>query len=72
MYIYIERERKHALQYQSLRPYRLAALRVEYAERGHNYGILFIFTLICEYTKPQSDQFPVRVCSCPVCIINRL
>ena len=22
--------------------------------------------------KPRSDQFPVRVCSCPLCIINRL
>jgi len=22
--------------------------------------------------KPLSDQFPVRVCSCPLCIINRL
>jgi len=22
--------------------------------------------------KPFSDQFPVRVCSCPLCIINRL
>ena len=23
-------------------------------------------------TKPLSDQFPVRVCSCPLCIINRM
>ena len=22
--------------------------------------------------KPLSDQFPVHVCSCPLCIINRL
>ena len=22
--------------------------------------------------KPRSDQFPVLVCSCPLCIINRL
>ena len=22
--------------------------------------------------KPLSDQFPLRVCSCPLCIINRL
>ena len=25
-----------------------------------------------ERVKPLSDQFPVRVCSCPLCIINRL
>jgi len=24
-------------------------LHVEYAERGHEYGILFIFSLLCEY-----------------------
>ena len=23
-------------------------------------------------TSPSLDQFPVRVCSCPLCIINRL
>ena len=30
--------------------------------------------LPCEFRlpKPLSDQFPVRVCSCPLCIINRL
>ena len=37
----------------------------------------FIFVRVCEgaplrLPKPLSDQFPVRVCSCPLCIINRL
>jgi len=27
----------------------MAALRVEYAERGEEYGILFICSLFCEY-----------------------
>jgi len=55
------------------------ALRVEYAEPRQPNGILLVFSLFREYifslvceSKPLSDQFPVRVCSCPLCIINRL
>jgi len=30
-------------------PYATATLHVEYAERGNQYGFLFIFSLFCEY-----------------------
>jgi len=38
-------------------------------------GYIFIYLYRVDpymRTKPLSDQFPVRVCSCPLCIINRL
>jgi len=34
-------------------------LHVEYAERSIQYGILFIFSLICEYTNLECVQVPV-------------
>ena len=39
----------------------------------YTYTYIYIYIYINIHTpKPLSDQFPVRVCSCPLCIINRL
>ena len=34
-------------------------LHVEYADRGHEYGILFIFSLFCEYIHFEYVRVPV-------------
>jgi len=36
-----------------------AGLHVEYAYRGNKYGILFIFSLFCEYINLEYLRFPV-------------
>jgi len=38
---------------------RFVTLHVEYAERGKEYGILFIFRLFCEYIQPESVRMHV-------------
>jgi len=44
-------------------------LHVEYAGESIKYGILSIFSLF-RLPKPLSDQFPVRVCACALCILT--
>jgi len=38
---------------------RIDALHVEYAERGKEYGILFIFSLCCEYVHLEYERIRV-------------
>jgi len=49
-----------------------AELSYKQKQNGINHQFIQCLLTLGRSTSPPLDQFPVRVCSCPLCIMNRL